>query len=133
MDERARRPVLEPRHGAGAAEGRRIGHRLRRDEAVAEILLERRAETLAIGPLDEAHRAPAARTQRAVPVGRGAAGKAGRRIKRVERRARQAQGERASARAPRRPRACSASSAGKAFHATQVSANRALRERRSGA
>jgi hypothetical protein len=61
MHKRAGRPILEPRHRPGPAERRRIGHRLRRDEPLAEILLERRAEALAKGPLDEAHRAPAAR------------------------------------------------------------------------
>ncbi len=101
MHERPGRPILEPRHRPGPAKRRRIGHRLRRDEALAEILLERRAETLAKGPLDEAHRAPAARAQRAVPVRGGAAGKTRRRIKRIERGVSQAEGERASAARPR--------------------------------
>ncbi len=86
MYERARRSILEPRYRPGPPERRRIGHRLRRDEALAEIVLEWRAETLAKGPLDEAHRVPAARAQRAVSVRGGAAGEARRRIERIERR-----------------------------------------------
>jgi hypothetical protein len=61
MHKRTGRPILEPRDRPGPAERWRIGHRLRRDEPLAEILLERRAEPLAKGPLDEAHRTPAAR------------------------------------------------------------------------
>ena len=90
MHERARRSILEPRHRPGPPERRRIGHRLRRDEALAEIVLEWRAETLAKRPLDEAHRVPAARAQRAVSVRGGAAGEARRRIERIERRLSQA-------------------------------------------
>ena len=93
VDELARRPVLEAGDGAGAGEDRRVGHRLRRQQPLAEILLERRAETLAVGPLDEPHRAPAARAERAMRLGRGAAGEAGRRIERVDRGLRQPSGE----------------------------------------
>jgi hypothetical protein len=62
VHERAGRSILEPRHGPGPAEGWWVGHRLRRDETLAKIVLERRAETLAIWAFDEANRAPAART-----------------------------------------------------------------------
>src|ERR1700723_1477156 len=85
MHKRAGRPILELRDRPGAAERQRIGHRLRRDEPLAEILLERRAEALAKGSLDEAHRAPAARAERAVPLRGGAAGKTRRRIERIKR------------------------------------------------
>ena len=98
VDELARRAVLEPGDGAGAGEDRRIGHRLRRQETLAEVLLERRAEALAIGPFDEPHRAPAARAERAMRVGRRAAGEAGRRIEGIDRAFRQH--ERAIERAP---------------------------------
>ena len=54
-------PILEPGDGARAPIDRRIGHRLRRQQPLAEILLERGAEPLAERPLDEAHGAPAAR------------------------------------------------------------------------
>ena len=133
MHERARRSILEPRHGPGPAERRRVGHRLRRDEALAEVVLERRAETLAKGPLDEAHRAPAARAQRAVPVRRGAAGKAGRRIKRVERGLSQAQGERASAARQRRAVGFIRVQRRKGVHGRKLARTEALREGRSGA
>jgi hypothetical protein len=62
MRKRPRRPVLEPGDGAGARENRGIGHRLRRQEPLAEFVLERRAQAFAERPLDEAHRAPATRT-----------------------------------------------------------------------
>ncbi len=126
MHERAGGSVLEPRHGPGAAERRRIGHRLRRDEALAKIVLERRAKALAKGPLDEAHGAPAARAQRAVLVGGGAAGKARRRIKRVERGASQIRGERASAARPRQAVSSIPVEGRRGVHGPQVSANRSF-------
>ena len=116
MGELARRPVLEPGDGAGAGEDRRIGDRLRREEPLAEVLLERRAEPLAERPLDEAHGAPAARAERAVRFRRGAAGEAGRRIERVERRLGETRGERGGAPRPGR-RAAAASDAKSALHA----------------
>jgi hypothetical protein len=85
MGQRSRRAVLESRRGSGPSEYGRIDHRLRRDESLAEVVFERRAEAIAKRPLDEAHRAPAARAKRPMRVGRGAAGKAGRRIERIER------------------------------------------------
>ena len=84
VDKPSGRTVLEAGDGAGAREDGRVGHRLRRQEAVSEILLERRAETLAIRPLDEPHPAPALRAERPVRVGRGPAGETGRRIEGVD-------------------------------------------------
>ncbi len=93
VSELARRPVLEPGDGAGAGEDRRVGHRLGREEALAEVLLERRSQTFAERPLDEPHGAPTARAKRAVRLGRGAAGEAGRRIERIERQVGQMRGD----------------------------------------
>ena len=59
MNELARRAVLETGDSAGAREHRRISDRLRREQRRAEVLFEGRAEALAKGSLDEAHRAPA--------------------------------------------------------------------------
>ena len=60
----ARRPVLEPRHGAGTGIDRRIGDRVGRMQALdAEIIGKRRAEPLAIGPVDEIDAAPAGRAK----------------------------------------------------------------------
>ena len=133
MHERARRSILEPRHRAGAAERRRIGHRLRRNEALAEIVLERRAETLAIGPLDEADCIPAARAQRAMSVRGGAAGKACRRIKRVERGSSQAQDKRAGSARPRRAVSFIPVQGRRGVHGRQASANRSFARGASGA
>src|SRR5579871_6583779 len=94
MNERARRPVLEAGDCAGAGEHRRVGDGLWRKEAVAEILLERRPESLAERALDEPDGAPAAGTERPVLTGGGAAGQAGRRIENVERHVAEAPGER---------------------------------------
>ena len=89
MDELAGGAVLVARDGAGALEHRRIGQRGGRDRASAfpggEIGLERRAEPLAKGALDEAHGAPALRAEAAVFGNGAAAGEAGRRIEQVER------------------------------------------------
>ncbi len=101
MGERARRPVLEPRDRPGARKHGRISHRLRGDQALPEVLLEWRPQPLAKGPLDESHRAPAARAERSVQIRRGAAGKAGRRIERVERSSNQARDQRAGEAQPR--------------------------------
>jgi hypothetical protein len=86
MDEPARRPIVIARDGAGSAEHRRIGHRLGRDQPwAAHILGEGRSEPLAIGPLDEAHLAPAGRAERVMGSRGLAAGEAGRRVEDVER------------------------------------------------
>ncbi len=90
MDQPPRRPVLEARHRTRARENRRVGERGGRNRPAPgfrrRIGLERRAEALAIGALDEAHGAPALRAQAAMFGNRAAAGEAGRRIDQVERR-----------------------------------------------
>ena len=98
VDELARRTVLEAGDGAGAGEHRRVGHRLRREEPFAEILLERGSEALAKWPLDEPHRAPAAWAEGAMRLRRRPAGEAGRGEEDVDRAARQP--KRALERAP---------------------------------
>jgi hypothetical protein len=60
MHERPGRSVLEARDSPGSVERRGVGHRLWRVETLTEVMLEWRAEPLAKGALDKAHRAPAA-------------------------------------------------------------------------
>ena len=133
MRERARRPVLEPRHRPGAGEHGRIGHRLGRDEALPKVLLERRPETLAKRPLDESHRAPAARAERSMQIRRGAAGKACRRIEGVERGLSQARNESAAASRPRRASRLLRVKRRNGVHSPTLARTGALREGRSGA
>lgn len=87
MHEPPNRPVLEAGHRAGATEHRRISDRLRRQQALAEILLERRAEPIAEGLFNETHIAPTGRTQGAAAPNRRPAGQTGRRIEDIQRRA----------------------------------------------
>ncbi len=52
------RPILETRDRTCALEHRRIGERLRTNQASPKILLKGCAKPLAIGPLDERHGDP---------------------------------------------------------------------------
>ena len=79
--------VVIARRGAGPLEHRRIGDRGRRQQGHAEIDRERRAEALAIGPLDELDVRPAAGAERVRLAGCPAAADAGRRIDDAEHRA----------------------------------------------
>lgn len=79
MDQLARRAV-EAADGPRPGEDRRIGDRRGREQAGAEIDGKRRAEALAIRPLDEADATPASRAQGLGLTGRGLAGDAGRRV-----------------------------------------------------
>ena len=101
MHKPPRRAVVEQRDRAGALEHRRPVDRRRRQHALAHLVLERRAEPIAIRPLDESHRPPAGAAQSVGLGDRGAAGKAGRRKHHIERGAR---GVAPGAGEPRRPR-----------------------------
>lgn len=59
------RDIVEDRNGAAAIEGRRVGDRFRRQRALAKIVGEGRAETHAIGSLDQSELVPACRAKRA--------------------------------------------------------------------
>jgi hypothetical protein len=100
MDKASRRPVFEARSRPGAAEDRRIGRRLRRNQALAEILLERGPEPFAERAFDESDLAPAMCAERFGLGGRGLAGQAGRRIDEIERGAPQRRERRAEATGP---------------------------------
>ena len=127
MRQRPRRAVLEPGDGAGARKHRWIGHRLGREEPLAEILFERRAETFAERTLDETHRPPAARAQGPMRIGRGAAGQTRRRVERIERQPAKRRAKAAARRVQGGP-AASSRRGGIRAHAARLARRAALRE-----
>ena len=87
VDDQPRGTVLEARHRTRPRENRGVGDGGRRHEArLTQILLEGRAEPVAIGLLDEAHARPAARAQGLMRGGRLTAADADRRKDEVEKR-----------------------------------------------
>ena len=86
VDEVAR-DVVEGGHRPAALERRRIGDRLRRQRALAEIVGEGRAEPGAIGPLDQAETRPAGRAEPALDADGPCTGEALRRQDEIDERA----------------------------------------------